>query len=148
MASHPYEFPTVRSVYITNIFVFAASAYRSHSSGLFTWKVVSKTIPWVISGVIFGYILGNELGDKHIAYIIGLIALILSIKTVLELMGVTEIRFETDAEIKEHEKLESKKEVDIFENSDDEKINDDRTGQQLNMFFIKQIAYKKHWRKG
>jgi len=91
-------------VYITNIFTFAASAYRSKMNGLLTWKMISKIIPWVIIGVIFGYIIGNELGDKHIGYLIGFIALLLSIKTIMELMGVQQIEFiNKDKEIREND---------------------------------------------
>jgi uncharacterized membrane protein YfcA len=72
-------------VYLTNIFVFAASALRSRKIGLLKWKNVSDIVPWIIIGVLFGYFLGNKLGDTQLSFIIGIIALVLVFKTLFEI---------------------------------------------------------------
>ncbi|MBF0266428.1 MAG: sulfite exporter TauE/SafE family protein [Gammaproteobacteria bacterium] len=118
-------------VYITNIFTFAASAYRSKMNGLLTWRVVAKIIPWVIIGVIFGYIIGNELGDKHIAYLIGFLALILSVKTVLELMGVKQIGAGTENAGKPSDKENTEESIAKKDRDAEDSIDDLLLDEQI-----------------
>jgi len=77
-------------VYLTNIFVFAASAYKNKKIGHLNWDNFISLIPWIIAGVIIGYIMGNELGDEHIAILVSIMAFVLGVKTIFEIIKGTE----------------------------------------------------------
>lgn len=64
--------------YFTNIFIFGAAAKRNIRSGLITWDSVRGVIPWAVVGVVAGYFVGNAVGDRIIASLLGLFAALMA----------------------------------------------------------------------
>jgi len=112
-------------VYLTNLFVFAASAYRSKKVGLLKWKNVSRIVPWVVVGVIFGYVVGNQVADQQLTFMIGVMALALVVKTLLEI-------YKSSVAVKA---TETSDEADPF-------LNEDKVPEQQESFFEDQADKK------
>ncbi|KAF0191445.1 MAG: trypsin-like serine protease [Gammaproteobacteria bacterium] len=71
--------------YLTNIFVYGASAYRNHNAGLVMWDNVRALAPWAVVGVVVGYFIGNSVGEVVIYYMLGIFALLMAIKAFMEI---------------------------------------------------------------
>ena len=73
--------------YLTNIFVYSASAMRHHRNGLVQWHEVRSLAPWAVVGVIAGYFIGNAISDRIIEILLGLFAVMISVKAAHEVLG-------------------------------------------------------------
>ncbi len=71
--------------YLTNIFVYGASAYRNHNAGLVMWDNVRALAPWAVVGVVVGYFIGNSVTEVVIYYMLGIFALLMAIKAFMEI---------------------------------------------------------------
>ncbi|WP_041641192.1 magnetosome protein MamO [Magnetococcus marinus] len=86
MSIFGYGLVLVRPVaYLTNIFMYGAAALRYKRSGTIHWPALQPLIPWVIGGVVAGYFIGNVLDAFVIRMLLGLFAVALGIKMVLEI---------------------------------------------------------------
>ncbi|MEI7608360.1 MAG: TSUP family transporter, partial [Rhodospirillaceae bacterium] len=73
--------------YLTNIFVYSASAMRHHRNGLIMWDEVKSLAPWAVVGVVAGYFIGNAISDRIIEILLGLFAVMISVKAAHEVLG-------------------------------------------------------------
>ena len=73
--------------YLTNIFVYSASAMRHHRNGLIQWDEVRSLAPWAVVGVVAGYFIGNAISDRIIEILLGLFAVMISVKAAHEVLG-------------------------------------------------------------
>nr|CRH04724.1 Magnetosome protein MamO, Trypsin-like serine protease [Candidatus Magnetococcus massalia] len=81
-----YGLVLVRPVaYLTNIFMYGAASLRYKRSGTIHWPALQPLIPWVIGGVVLGYFIGNVLDAFVIRMLLGLFALALGLKMVVEI---------------------------------------------------------------
>lgn len=98
--------------YLTNIFVYGASAYRNHHAGLVMWDNVRALAPWAVVGVVVGYFIGNSVGDVVIYYLLGIFALLMAIKAFMEIF------------VEDQEQILVKDPVAMRRASDDEIMDD------------------------
>ncbi len=83
-----YGMHLIRPVaYLTNLFVFGAAARRNDRSDLIMWEVVKAVAPWAVVGVVAGYFIGNSLGDESIAFLLGVFALLMTVKGLQEIFS-------------------------------------------------------------
>ncbi len=73
-------------VFLTNVVVYGAAALRNDKAGLVQWDKVKPLILWGVAGVIIGYFIGNAIGDSVVGVLLGLFALIMAGKAVLEIL--------------------------------------------------------------
>ncbi|CAA7622262.1 magnetosome protein MamO [Magnetospirillum sp. UT-4] len=73
-------------VFLTNVFVYGATALRNDKAQLVQWNKVKPLIPWGVAGVVVGYFIGNAIGDSVVGVLLGLFALIMAGKAVLEII--------------------------------------------------------------
>jgi hypothetical protein len=73
--------------YLTNIFIFGAAARRNSRAGLVMWDTVRSVAPWAVVGVVIGYFIGNELGDKSIGVLLGVFAALMTAKGLHEILN-------------------------------------------------------------
>lgn len=86
MAIYGYGIYLVRPVgYLTNIFVYGAAAWRNNKADLISWEKVKSLLPWAVIGVVVGYFIGNSVGDRGVAIMLGLFALLMAAKAIHEL---------------------------------------------------------------
>ncbi|MBF0129206.1 MAG: TSUP family transporter [Alphaproteobacteria bacterium] len=71
--------------YLTNVFVYGAAAIRNDRAGLVSWSNVRALAPWGVAGVVIGYFIGNAIDDAIVAIILGLFALLMSLKGLHEI---------------------------------------------------------------
>jgi len=72
--------------YLTNVIVYGAAALRNKEGGLVQWERIRGALPWAIVGVLAGYFIGNLVDDRSIGYILGIFALVMSLKVIYELL--------------------------------------------------------------
>ncbi len=72
--------------FLTNVAVYGAAALRNNKAGLVQWDKVMPLIPWGVAGVVIGYFIGNAIGDSVVGVLLGLFALIMAGKAVLEIL--------------------------------------------------------------
>jgi serine protease Do len=73
-------------VFLTNVVVYGAAALRNDKAQLVQWDKVKPLIPWGVAGVVLGYFIGNAIGDSVVGILLGLFALIMAGKAVLEIL--------------------------------------------------------------
>jgi uncharacterized membrane protein YfcA len=73
--------------YLTNVFVYGASALRNNRAGLVMWDNVKALVPWAIVGVLAGYFVGNAIGDRVVYYLLGIFALLMAAKGLHEIFA-------------------------------------------------------------
>ena len=73
--------------FLTNVAVYGASAWRNNKSGLVQWETVTPLVPWGVGGVILGYFIGNAIGDSVVGVLLGIFALLMTLKAVLEIIN-------------------------------------------------------------
>ncbi|AVM72856.1 magnetosome protein MamO [Magnetospirillum gryphiswaldense] len=73
-------------VFLTNVVVYGAAALRNDKAQLVQWDKVKPLIPWGVAGVVIGYFIGNAIGDSVVGVLLGLFALIMAGKAVLEIL--------------------------------------------------------------
>ena len=73
-------------VFLTNVVVYGAASLRNDKAQLVQWDKVKPLIPWGIAGVILGYFIGNAIGDSVVGILLGLFALIMAGKAVMEIL--------------------------------------------------------------
>ena len=73
--------------YLTNIFVYSASSLRHHRNGLVMWDEVKSLAPWAVIGVVVGYFVGNAISDRIIEILLGLFAVMISVKAAHEVLS-------------------------------------------------------------
>jgi serine protease Do len=89
-----YGMHLIRPVaYLTSVFIFGAAARRNAASGLVDWETVKSVTPWAVIGVVAGYFIGNDLDDRSITLLLGLFAVLMTVK------GMQEIFYHTDTDI-------------------------------------------------
>jgi serine protease Do len=71
--------------FLTNIFVYGASARRNNRAGLVQWDKVYPLIPWGVAGVVLGYFIGNAIGDGVVGVLLGGFALLMAGKALHEI---------------------------------------------------------------
>ena len=72
--------------FLTNVAVYGASAWRNNRSGLVQWDVITPLIPWGVGGVVLGYFIGNAIGDSVVGILLGVFALLMAVKAVMEIL--------------------------------------------------------------
>lgn len=72
--------------FLTNVAVYGASAWRNNKSGLVQWDTVIPLVPWGVAGVVFGYFIGNAIGDGVVGLLLGLFAMLMAAKAVMEIL--------------------------------------------------------------
>jgi|GEM_PF-256594 len=83
-----YGMHLIRPVaYLTNLFIFGAAARRNAKHGLIMWDTVKSVTPWACVGVVGGYFIGNELGDRSIGMLLGVFAALMTLKGLQELLN-------------------------------------------------------------
>ena len=81
-----YGLVLVRPVaYITNIFMYGAAMLRYHRQGLLRFDYCKPLIPWAMVGIVVGYFIGNIMSKTAIQWLLGLFALLLGIKMLVEI---------------------------------------------------------------
>ncbi|MBF0158090.1 MAG: TSUP family transporter [Magnetococcales bacterium] len=81
-----YGLLLVRPVaYVTNIFMYGAAALRYRREGLLRFELCKPLIPWAMAGMVLGYFIGNIMSKTAIQWLLGLFALLLGIKMLVEL---------------------------------------------------------------
>ncbi len=96
-----YGMHLIRPVaYLTNVFIFGASARRNHQHGLIMWDMVRSVAPWAAIGVVGGYFIGNSIGDRSVVVLLGLFAALMTAKGVHEIINgdQEEVLVRTDEE--------------------------------------------------
>ncbi|MEO5339581.1 MAG: TSUP family transporter [Magnetococcus sp. MYC-9] len=73
--------------YITNIFLYGAAVLRYRRYDLILWDSVRGLIPWAMVGVVIGYFLGNVMGSQWIRYLLGLFAMLVGVRMVVEIIA-------------------------------------------------------------
>ena len=73
--------------FLTNVAVYGASAWRNNQSGLIQWDKVIPLIPWGVGGVVFGYFIGNAIGDGIVGILLGIFAALMAVKAVMEMLS-------------------------------------------------------------
>ena len=87
MAFFGYGMYLIRPVaFLTNIFVYGASAMRNNRAGLVQWEKVFPLIPWGVGGVVLGYFIGNAMGDGIVGILLGAFALLMAGKAIHEIV--------------------------------------------------------------
>jgi len=76
--------------FLTNVAVYGASAWRNNQAGLVQWETVVPLVPWGVGGVVLGYFIGNAIGDNVVGVLLGLFAMIMAFKAVLEILNPDE----------------------------------------------------------
>ena len=91
--------------YLTNIFVYSASSLRHHRNGLVMWDEVKAFAPWAVIGVVAGYFIGNAISDRVIEVLLGLFAVMISVKAAHEVLSgeADEILIDKNGEASEAE---------------------------------------------
>ncbi|MBF0164554.1 MAG: TSUP family transporter [Magnetococcales bacterium] len=85
-----YGLLLVRPVaYITNIFMYGAAMLRYQRQGLLKFHLCRPLIPWAMAGMVVGYFIGNVMSKTAIQWLLGIFALLLGIKMLVE---ITEYR--------------------------------------------------------
>ncbi|MBF0339548.1 MAG: TSUP family transporter [Magnetococcales bacterium] len=85
-----YGLLLVRPVaYITNIFMYGAAMIRYQRQGLLKFDQCRPLIPWAMAGMVLGYFIGNVMSKTAIQWLLGVFALLLGIKMLVE---ITEYR--------------------------------------------------------
>ncbi|MEO5345514.1 MAG: TSUP family transporter [Magnetococcus sp. YQC-9] len=85
-----YGLLLVRPVaYITNIFMYGAAMLRYQRQGLLKFHQCRPLIPWAMAGMVLGYFIGNVMSKTAIQWLLGVFALLLGIKMLVE---ITEYR--------------------------------------------------------
>ncbi|MBF0422599.1 MAG: TSUP family transporter [Magnetococcales bacterium] len=86
MSVFGYGLLLVRPVaYITNIFMYGAASLRYRRGHLYRWSDIQPMIPWAMVGVVMGYFVGNVLNSGVIRILLGIFALFLAIKMLVEI---------------------------------------------------------------
>ncbi|MBF0621336.1 MAG: TSUP family transporter [Magnetococcales bacterium] len=81
-----YGLLLVRPVaYLTNIIIYGAAALRYHREGLVRFSAIKPLIPWAVGGVVVGYFIGNILSKTTVQWLLGIFAVLLSIKMLVEI---------------------------------------------------------------
>ena len=71
--------------FLTNVAVYGAAALRNNKAGLVQWDKILPLIPWGVGGVVVGYFIGNAIGDSVVGVMLGLFAMAMAVKAVLEI---------------------------------------------------------------
>ncbi|WP_420905560.1 TSUP family transporter [Candidatus Magnetaquiglobus chichijimensis] len=88
-----YGLLLVRPVaYLTNIFMYGAAMLRYQRQGLLKFDQCRPLIPWAMAGMVLGYFIGNVMSKTAIQWLLGVFALLLGIKMLVE---ITESRVGT-----------------------------------------------------
>ncbi|MBF0273089.1 MAG: TSUP family transporter [Magnetococcales bacterium] len=81
-----YGLLLVRPVaYITNIFMYGAAMLRYQRQGLLRFDQCKPLIPWAMGGMVLGYFIGNVMSKTAIQWMLGVFALLLGIKMLVEI---------------------------------------------------------------
>ncbi|MBF0110526.1 MAG: TSUP family transporter [Magnetococcales bacterium] len=81
-----YGLLLVRPVaYITNIFMYGAAVLRYRRQGLLRFDLCKPLIPWAMGGMVLGYFIGNVMSKTAIQWLLGVFALLLGIKMLVEI---------------------------------------------------------------
>ncbi|MBF0212563.1 MAG: TSUP family transporter [Magnetococcales bacterium] len=81
-----YGLLLVRPVaYITNIFMYGAAMLRYQRQGLLKFHQCRPLIPWAMAGMVLGYFIGNVMSKTAIQWLLGIFALLLGIKMLVEI---------------------------------------------------------------
>ncbi|MBF0191938.1 MAG: TSUP family transporter [Magnetococcales bacterium] len=81
-----YGLLLVRPVaYITNIFMYGAAVLRYQRQGLLKFDQCKPLIPWAMGGMVLGYFIGNVMSKTAIQWMLGVFALLLGIKMLVEI---------------------------------------------------------------
>ena len=72
--------------YLTNIFVYSASSMRHYRNGLMQVETIKSLAPWAVIGVILGYFIGNSIGDRLVEILLGIFAVLISVKAAHEVL--------------------------------------------------------------
>ncbi len=80
-----YGMMLIRPVaFLTNVFTYGAASLKNSAAGLVMWDQVKRLAPWGIVGVLIGFLLGTELDDRVVGYLLGIFALLIAAKTLHE----------------------------------------------------------------
>ncbi|MBF0346469.1 MAG: TSUP family transporter [Magnetococcales bacterium] len=86
MSIFGYGLLLVRPVaYITNIFMYGAASLRYRRDHVYRWSDIQPMVPWAMVGVVLGYFTGNVLNVGVIRVMLGIFALFLAIKMLVEI---------------------------------------------------------------
>ncbi|MBF0626959.1 MAG: TSUP family transporter [Magnetococcales bacterium] len=81
-----YGLLLVRPVaYLTNIFMYGAAVLRYQRQGLLRFDQCKPLIPWAMAGMVLGYFIGNVMSKTAIQWLLGIFALLLGIKMLVEI---------------------------------------------------------------
>ncbi|MEO5338020.1 MAG: TSUP family transporter [Magnetospirillum sp. WYHS-4] len=73
-------------VYLTNLFVYGAASLHHGKTDTIIWSKIKPAIPWAVAGAVAGYFTGNVVGDDAVAILIGLLALLVAVKSLHEIV--------------------------------------------------------------
>ncbi len=95
-----YGLLLVRPVaYITNIFMYGAATLRYRREGLLRFDLCKPLIPWAMGGMVFGYFIGNVLSTTIIQWMLGVFALLLAVKMLVEISETNKPKIMDDDEL-------------------------------------------------
>lgn len=91
-----YGMMLIRPVaFVTNVFTYGAASIKNQAAGLIMWPKVKQLTPWAVAGVLLGLLLGTELDDTVIGYLLGIFALLIAAKTLHEVTQRDDEELET-----------------------------------------------------